>query len=340
MRMVLNNRWRNLCRRRHPVALGEERSADIQSNGVVELAEEEYRQHLVGRALQLLQNDFQPETWKAFWECQIQKRPVVNVTAELRLTVREVYLAKYRLLQRLREELAELPEQGGITSRFDISQFAIQTSNARLRTSRSATGRASMKYEAMMELLRSRLTYFMMLVLGLLGAAYFFYEDTMMRRISSNYKETTCVVESSEVVVSGRRKGGAPTSWKPQVNYAYAVAGKTYHGTVLRRGEQGMSRDEADEIAYLYHHGVKAPCFYDPEDPSQAVLVRESDERWLWYVFVFSLGLMGFGVLGWIVLEITSKPAQPPKPPAGPQPLEIPAWSSLSRLKQPGTQER
>ena len=198
-----------------------------------------------------------------------------------------------------------------------------------------------MKYEILSELMRSRLTYFLLLVIGLLGAGYFVYEAQFMRRIASSYKETTCVIESSEVVVTGRRKGGAPTSFAPQFTYAYTVAGKTYHGNVFRRGQQGMSLDEAEEVADTYRRGTRASCFYDPENPVQAVLIRESDERWLQYVFVGSIGLMAVGLLGWIILECLGKPAAPKRGPADPsdQPLEIPAWSDLSRLNRPGVSD-
>jgi RNA polymerase sigma-70 factor (ECF subfamily) len=67
--------------------------------------EAEYRRYLMGRALRLMQTDFQPATWRAFWECVVEDRPAAEVAAELGLTLEAVYAAKSRVLRRLREQL-------------------------------------------------------------------------------------------------------------------------------------------------------------------------------------------------------------------------------------------
>jgi RNA polymerase sigma-70 factor (ECF subfamily) len=69
------------------------------------LWEAEYRQRLVGRALQVMQREFQPSTWKACWEHIVSGRPAADVAAELGLSVGAVYAAKFRVLARLRREL-------------------------------------------------------------------------------------------------------------------------------------------------------------------------------------------------------------------------------------------
>jgi len=62
----------------------------------------------VGRALELMRADFQPVTWQACWEFVVRDRPAAEVAAELGITINTVYLAKSRVLRRLREELAGL----------------------------------------------------------------------------------------------------------------------------------------------------------------------------------------------------------------------------------------
>src|SRR5581483_587247 len=72
--------------------------------------EHEYRQKLVARALELMRAEFQPTTWRACWEHVVSNRPAAEVAAELGMTVGAVYVAKGRVLRRLREELAGLWE--------------------------------------------------------------------------------------------------------------------------------------------------------------------------------------------------------------------------------------
>lgn len=69
------------------------------------LWETEYQQNLAGQALCIMQADFQETTWKACWEVVAAGRPAVAVAAELGLTVGAVYVAKFRVLDRLRREL-------------------------------------------------------------------------------------------------------------------------------------------------------------------------------------------------------------------------------------------
>lgn len=57
------------------------------------------------RALQLIQNEFEANTWQAFLRCTVQRASVAETAAELGMTVAAVYKAKSRVLQRLRLEL-------------------------------------------------------------------------------------------------------------------------------------------------------------------------------------------------------------------------------------------
>jgi RNA polymerase sigma-70 factor (ECF subfamily) len=108
MHTLTLNRWRE-TRRRAGSALPSASPSDLAElacpTNDEEFWEKEYRQHLVGRALQLMQADFQPTTWKACWEFVVTGRPAADVAAELGITVDVVYSAKSRVLRRLRHEL-------------------------------------------------------------------------------------------------------------------------------------------------------------------------------------------------------------------------------------------
>ena len=63
---------------------------------------------LYQRALDLIRVEFQPKSWTAFWQVVIEGRSAINVAAELDLSPNAVYIAKSRVLSRLREELGDL----------------------------------------------------------------------------------------------------------------------------------------------------------------------------------------------------------------------------------------
>jgi len=77
----------------------------------IDLFEEtEYRCFLVGRALELMQADFKHETWLACWKQVADGQKAPDVAREMNLSLNMVYLAKSRVLARLRDELSELIE--------------------------------------------------------------------------------------------------------------------------------------------------------------------------------------------------------------------------------------
>ena len=65
----------------------------------------EFRRDLLRRAIQIMQNDFQPTTWKACWAVVVERRPAAKVAVDFGITVGAVYAARFRVLSRLRQEL-------------------------------------------------------------------------------------------------------------------------------------------------------------------------------------------------------------------------------------------
>jgi RNA polymerase sigma-70 factor (ECF subfamily) len=107
LRTVLLNKWRNFVqRRRLPAALGDRDEVAAPEDSA--FGEVEYRQHLVRRALELMQAEFPAKMWKACWEHVVAGRRVAEVAAELGISEGTVYVAKSRVLFRLRQELGGL----------------------------------------------------------------------------------------------------------------------------------------------------------------------------------------------------------------------------------------
>lgn len=70
--------------------------------------ETEYRQHLVSRALELMQSEFAPATWQACWQRVVEDRAAAEVAKSLGISEAAVYVYTGRVLRRLREVLIDL----------------------------------------------------------------------------------------------------------------------------------------------------------------------------------------------------------------------------------------
>ena len=109
LKTVAINKIRERQRRRGEVQL-------INGHDIVESAdsntfwEVEFRRELVQRALQIMRTDFQPTSWQACWATVVERRSVEDVAAELGLSAGAVYAARFRILARLRVELAGMRE--------------------------------------------------------------------------------------------------------------------------------------------------------------------------------------------------------------------------------------
>jgi RNA polymerase sigma-70 factor (ECF subfamily) len=113
LRTVLINQWRTNHRRQAvgPARAGDQTLADVSvPDDVAAFGEAEYRHYLAQRALRLMQAQFQETTWKACWMQVVDGRPAAEVAAQLGISEGAAWVAKCRVLRRLRQELAGLTE--------------------------------------------------------------------------------------------------------------------------------------------------------------------------------------------------------------------------------------
>ena len=73
----------------------------------------EYERQLFHFAARLVRGDFSEVTWQAFWQTAVEGRDGKGVGGELGLTTAAVYLAKGRVMTRLKEQIQILVGQGG-----------------------------------------------------------------------------------------------------------------------------------------------------------------------------------------------------------------------------------
>jgi RNA polymerase sigma factor (sigma-70 family) len=73
--------------------------------------DEEYRQQLFALAAARVRGEFEPATWQAFWHVAVEGRSARQAASSLGLSVGAVYIAKSRVLARLREAVQSLMEE-------------------------------------------------------------------------------------------------------------------------------------------------------------------------------------------------------------------------------------
>ena len=83
-------------------------SADPSSTAVFEA---EYRRRVFRWAAEQVRGEFTPSTWEAFWRTAVEGRRPGEVAADLKLSTGAVYIARSRVLARLRQRIEELGDE-------------------------------------------------------------------------------------------------------------------------------------------------------------------------------------------------------------------------------------
>ncbi len=71
----------------------------------------EYQERLVTCAAEQVRPSFEAATWQAFWQTAVEGRPGKEVAARLGMTVGAVYIAKSRVLTRIKACVAQLLDE-------------------------------------------------------------------------------------------------------------------------------------------------------------------------------------------------------------------------------------
>ncbi len=99
--------------------------------------------------------------------------------------------------------------------------------------------------------------------------------------------------------LSERPSDDGPT-FRPEVQIQYEVAGRTYQvwtydATQLYVG----GRDQQEQLLEPFAIGERRPCWYDPAQPQQVIVVR--GYRWyLWLLLIMPLAFLAFGAAGMV----------------------------------------
>jgi RNA polymerase sigma-70 factor (ECF subfamily) len=70
----------------------------------------EHRRRLFLWAAEHIRGEFRESTWQAFWRTCVDQRPVAEVAAELQLSPGAIYVARSRVMSRLREKVKRVED--------------------------------------------------------------------------------------------------------------------------------------------------------------------------------------------------------------------------------------
>jgi len=71
----------------------------------------EYQRRLASLAMDRVKGEFQENTWRAFWLTAVESVPAPDVAKQLRMSPGAIYVAKSRVLARLKDEVEAMRQQ-------------------------------------------------------------------------------------------------------------------------------------------------------------------------------------------------------------------------------------
>lgn len=81
------------------------------SNDGADIWEVEYQRRLASIAMERVKKEFQETTWQAFWQTAVEGRPAAEVSSQIGMSTGAIYVAKSRVLARLKEEVEMMQRQ-------------------------------------------------------------------------------------------------------------------------------------------------------------------------------------------------------------------------------------
>lgn len=106
------------ARRRHPRGSGDtemrrfiEEQPDLTAEADSALFEIEYRRRLFQWAAAKIRPEFREATWKAFWKTSVEGEPAKDVGRTLGMTVGAVYVARSRVMARLKQAIEQVEDE-------------------------------------------------------------------------------------------------------------------------------------------------------------------------------------------------------------------------------------
>ena len=81
------------------------------TNDGADIWEVEYQRRLAALAMERVKKEFQENTWQAFWLTAVEGIAAAEVSRQIGLSTGAIYVAKSRVLARLKEEVESMQRQ-------------------------------------------------------------------------------------------------------------------------------------------------------------------------------------------------------------------------------------
>jgi hypothetical protein len=135
----------------------------------------------------------------------------------------------------------------------------------------------------------------MIMAIPLLIAGVILWKTTQLRHAAS-WPSTRARIVRSQPRTEHRRRSGEVTQavTVPDVGYEFSLGDRVVRGTRVSIGEA----DDTEAVLNHYSVGATVPVYYDPKDPTNAVLERDPPLPVLWlYLTAAAILAAGFAVL-------------------------------------------
>jgi hypothetical protein len=138
---------------------------------------------------------------------------------------------------------------------------------------------------------------FVFLILNVIFLAVLFFTRRRMAAVRQ-WPSTMGTVNTSYLERRSSSEGGY-TNY-PVVHYSYQVSGQAHQGTKIAPGME-VGGTGAGKVVARYPAGAQVMVFYNPQNPSDAVLETKAPAQWiLWLLLiVFDIALCGVIPIIW-----------------------------------------
>ncbi|MGB6043329.1 MAG: DUF3592 domain-containing protein [Pirellulales bacterium] len=135
-----------------------------------------------------------------------------------------------------------------------------------------------------------------LLVGSITSAVLLYWVAVPQWRVNQKYVEAQGEV-ASVPGVEERETSKGTSVYRPRIPFTFVVDGVTYRSNHYDLLTEYSDRDEARDVAARFAKGESYPCWYDPKNPENAVLVRDSTLTF-WLLMLLPIGFLAIGLGG------------------------------------------